>query len=63
MCERFGGTEDPPMDETGLTVRRTTAAPGRVSRIRCVSTVAGREEKTDWFYHQWTLGPMTRGAR
>ncbi len=62
VCERFGGTEDPPMDETGLTVRRTSQATGRVSRIRFLYTVDDREEKTDWFYNQWTLG-TARGAR
>jgi hypothetical protein len=57
VCGRYGGTADPPMDETGVTVRRTSQTPGSASRIRFLYTVDGRSERTDWFRSYWTLGP------
>jgi hypothetical protein len=61
VCRRFGGTDDPPMDETGVTVRRTTETPGTASKIRFRYSVDGREEKTDWFDSYWTLGAPGKG--
>ena len=60
VCERFGGTADPPMDQTGVTVRRTTKAPGTASKIRFLYSVDGRTEQTEWFDSYWTLGKGDR---
>jgi hypothetical protein len=59
VCARHGGTENPPMDQTGVTVRRTSRTTGRATRIRFLYSVDGHEERTGWFRCYWRLGRPT----